>query len=385
MNDRLPSRARNGREGFGLIPEGERVLVDDRPHIAFVFTQMWSWFVIGLIVWGAWRWIGIYTGQVYFHWAGHITLVLIGGRWILGFIDWIARRHVMTEARIIAKFGILRTVTTDLPLRRVQHTMLVRPMAERLFGIGSIGVSTAGSGGVDLVWRGIEHPERVMGLIREHVDRMSVHGKGKQVTPVIGIVGGIGSGKSSVARIFKDLGCAVSDSDESVREIMSTRSVIDELVRWWGHEILDAQGEIDRYKVSQIVFENEYERRRLEGLIHPMVHEKRRSMIEESINSGVEGVIIDAPLLFEAGVDAECDAVVFVDTPLKIRQARVQENRGWDPSELTKREKTQLGLEHKQKRSDYVVANTGSRDELRGRVARVLSQIQRDFRDRAKG
>lgn len=375
------------------VPDGEQVLIDDRPHIVFVFTQMWRWIVIGLVMWGAMRWIGMWMGKPALVSGANGALVIVGLRFVLGLLDWGARRHILTDARIIAKFGILRTVTTDIPLRRIQHIVLVRPMAERIFGIGSLGITSAGTGSIDLVWRGIEHPERVLDTIRSQTDRISVRSDsgfgsesgGKQVTPVIGIVGGIGAGKSTIAQVFADQGCVVSDSDQSVRDIMRERPVISQLVEWWGDEILGSDGSIDRSKVAGIVFDQPIERRRLEGLIHPLVHENRRALIAQATADGAMGVIIDAPLLFEAGVDSECDAIVFVDTPYEIRVARVLATRGWDGEELDKREKVQLGLEHKRKRSDYTVANIGLPDELNGRVARVLASIRRDLGQRASG
>lgn len=365
------------------VPEGERIVIDDRPHIVFVFTQMWRWIVFGLIVWGAMRWLGMSIGQPMVVSGASVVLVIVGIRFCLGLLDWSVRRHILTDARIIAKFGILRTVTTDIPLRRIQHIVLVRPMAERIFGIGSIGITSAGTGSVDLVWRGMEHPEQVLHTIRSHADRMSSHGEGIQVTPVIGIVGGIGAGKSTVAQIFEGLGCVVSDSDMSVRELMDTRSVVNQLVEWWGREIFGADKKIDRAKIARIVFDQPFERRKLEGLIHPLVHQLRRATIAQAIQDGAAGVIVDAPLLFEAGVDSECDAVIYIETPADIRLARVQKSRGWDEFELNKREKAQLGLEHKRKRSDYTVANLGLPDELNGRVARVLASIRKDLAQRA--
>lgn len=391
MSASHPSPIRPSAKGLslsgdeGLIPHAERVLIDSRPHIAFVFTQMWRWILVGLLAWGGMRWAGMLMNRPALVFAANGALVIVGLRLTMGLLDWSARRHVLTEARIIARWGFLRSVVVEIPLRRVQHTLLVRPFFERLLGIGSIGVTSAGTGGVDLVWRGIEHPSEVLDTIRAQVDRMSAHGAGKQVTPVIGIVGGIGAGKSTVARVFAQLGCVVSDSDASVRQIMGERQVIAQLVAWWGKDILAPDGTVDRARVAGIVFEQPYERRKLEGLIHPMVHQRRRALIERAIEEGAAGVIIDAPLLFEAGVDSECDAVVFVDAPREVRLARVRSSRGWDEDELDKREKTQLGLEQKRDRADYVVANTGLPDELRGRVARVLAGITKDLRQRMPG
>lgn len=369
-------------DGFSVVNNAERVLIDDRPHIVFVFTQMWRWILIGLIAWGTMRWFGMSLNKPILMKSANGALLIVAARFILGLVDWSARRHILTDSRIVAKFGVLRTVTTDIPLRRVQHIVMVRPFAERLFGIGSLGITSAGTGSVDLIWRGVEHPQQVLDTIRAQVDRMSIHGEGKQVTPVIGIVGGIGAGKSTVSKVFEELGCVISDSDVSVREILSEAKVIRQLSEWWGKEVLSDDKTIDRSKIAEIVFEQPYERRRLEGLIHPLVHERRRTAIQDAIRAGAQGVIVDAPLLFEAGVDSECDAIVFVDTPAEIRLSRVQTTRGWDANELNMREKAQLGLEQKRKRSDYIVANNGLPDELTGRVARVLASIRKDLAQR---
>ncbi|MBM91150.1 MAG: dephospho-CoA kinase [Phycisphaerae bacterium] len=360
----------------------ERVLIEDRPHIAFVFTQMWRLILMALVLWGVLRWFGMLTGHGVYVQLSWLPIGLIAVRFMLGWLDWLNRRHMLTESIIMVETGIIRKVRVEIPLRRVQHTILVRPFGERLMGIGSIGVTSAGTGGVDLVWRGVEHPQRVLDTIRAQVQRMSTLGSGKQVTPVIGIVGGIGSGKSTVARAFEELGCLVSDSDASVRQIMQEPGVQKTLRSWWGDRVIDSKGQVDRSAIAQIVFESEIERRKLEGLIHPLVHQRRHELIDRARKEGVQGVIVDAPLLFEAGVDSECDAVVFVDTPRETRLARVKSARGWDDRELDRREKTQLGLEEKRKRSDYVLSNTGLPEELHGRVARVLGAIQKDLRDR---
>jgi dephospho-CoA kinase len=358
----------------------ERVLIDDRPHIAFVFTQMWRQFIVMLIAWGAFRWLHASTGEQVYLTLSWVPIGILAIRFVLGLIDWFARRHVLTETTISITSGILRRVRVEIPLGRVQHSILVQPIGERVMGLGSIGITSAGTGSIDLIWRGVEHPSRVLDTIRTQVQRMSPHGQGKHVTPVIGIVGGIGAGKSTVARIFEGLGCVISDSDASVREILTEPEIMEKLDSWWGEQVFAPNGTIDRSKVAKIVFGSDAERRKLEGLIHPRVHELRHELIRDAREQGVSGVIVDAPLLFEAGVDHECDAVVFVDTPREIRLARVKSTRGWDDSELDRRENAQLALEQKRKRSDYIVSNSGLPDELHGRVSRVLASIQKDLR-----
>lgn len=237
--------------------------------------------------------------------------------------------------------------------------------------------------------------------------------------PVIGLVGGIGAGKSAVARTLESLGCVVMDSDAQAKALLDDAGVRDTLVSWWGARVLKSEeaggegkasgGRIDRAAVAGIIFGAPAERRRLEMLIHPMLHAERRRRIQEieaarsapfldsptsspttSATSSTASpaasfpttapaaIVIDAPLLFEAGVDRECDAVIFVEAPFEARLKRVCESRGWDEAELRRREASQLPLEEKRRRARHVVENTGSLDDLGAQVGRVLRQIISD-------
>lgn len=369
-HDQTNARAR-------ALPRSERVIHSDRPHWLFVLTGAWKWVLIGGLLWAAMLVASGKMGQPFIAKIGWALPAIVLLRLLLGAWDWIVREHILTDARIIAQFGILRTVRTDLPLRRVQHLVLVRPLPERLFGLGSIGVASAGTGSIEVVWRAVDRPKQTLALIREQTRRvLEDDGHEPGVTPVIGLVGGVGSGKSTVARAFAQLGCLVSDSDEAVRELLTKPEVIERLVSWWGERVLDAEGRINRSAVADVVFKNPEERVRLEGLVHPMLRQSRQDLIRRAIATDAPGVIIDAPLLFEAGVDAECDTVVFVDTPRPIRAQRVREGRNWDEAELDRRESAQMPIDEKRDRSDWVIANGGDRDGLRARVRGVLGEIR---------
>jgi dephospho-CoA kinase len=192
---------------------------------------------------------------------------------------------------------------------------------------------------------------------------------------IIGLAGGIGSGKSTVACVFEALGCMVIDSDKLSKEAMTRDDVRETLRQWWGDEVLAADGQVDRRAVAKIVFSDPKERERLEGLIHPLIARARAERIEDARNAGVLAVVVDAPLLFEAGLDKEVDAVVFVDCPFETRLERVKTGRGWDERELRLREKAQLGVEQKRRRSDYEVVNMGGPDDLRRQVSQILTRI----------
>ncbi|MBX9736709.1 MAG: dephospho-CoA kinase [Phycisphaerales bacterium] len=192
----------------------------------------------------------------------------------------------------------------------------------------------------------------------------------------IGLTGGIGAGKSAVASAFATLGCMVSDSDAGARAALRSAAVIAELVKWWGEQILGPDGTPDRQAIARIVFNDASERARLEGLIHPILHREREEHARRAAAIGAPALIVDAPLLLEAGLDRECDAVVFVDTPRDVRLARVSATRGWDGAELDRREAAQLPLEEKRRRSGYVIENRGDREALVEAARRVLVAVR---------
>ncbi len=194
--------------------------------------------------------------------------------------------------------------------------------------------------------------------------------------PIIGIVGGIGSGKSAIARQFASLGCAVIDADALAKETLDEPSVIAQLLQWWGPGVLNEQGRIDRGAVAKIVFAQPDELIRLENLIHPKVNARRAELREiYGNNPAVAAVIEDCPLLFEKNLEGDCDAVVFVQASDSNRQNRVKTSRGWTPQELEAREKKQIALDIKARRADYVIQNDGSEAQSLTHVRSVLSQI----------
>jgi len=190
--------------------------------------------------------------------------------------------------------------------------------------------------------------------------------------PVIGLVGGIGAGKSAVAKILAEAGCVLSNSDEATREVLKDPEVIEILRGWWGPAVVDAEGAIDRTEVGRIVFADPEQRTRLEELLHPRI-ERIRGEIFRAAESP-RALVIDAPLLLEVGLDAECDHVIHVDAPREIRLERVRE-RGWDASELQRREAAQWALDRKRDRADHVLSNDGSLATLRTRTLDLLERL----------
>ncbi len=194
--------------------------------------------------------------------------------------------------------------------------------------------------------------------------------------PIIGIAGGIGSGKSTVARLFGEMGCCGINSDEMVHAAYKDTRVKQTLKKWWGNLIFDPNGEVDRAAVWRKVGDRPDDLRRLEQLLHPMVNEAReRLMKAHGGDPKCVAFVWDTPLLFETGLNNHCDAVVFVDTPLEMREQRVRDTRGWSPEQLARRENLQMPLDNKRQISDHVVVNTADEDYARGQVREVLSRI----------
>jgi dephospho-CoA kinase len=194
--------------------------------------------------------------------------------------------------------------------------------------------------------------------------------------PIIGLAAGIGGGKSYVARLLKEMGCVVIDSDAQVRAAYETEAVRQQLRGWWGDAVFAPDGKVDRRAIAAHVFAVPEQRQRLEKLIHPLVAEAReREMQQAAKLSGVLAFVWDTPLLFEAGLNRDCDAVIFIDTDLRERMRRVADSRGWSEAELLKRENFQWGLDKKRDISDYVVKNVADPEEFRGMIRETLSKI----------
>jgi dephospho-CoA kinase len=192
--------------------------------------------------------------------------------------------------------------------------------------------------------------------------------------PIIGIAGGIGSGKSAVARVLAELGCEVCISDDVARQVLEMPEVCAAIIARAGSSVALSGGVIDRSALAHAMFSDRTLRADIEAIMHPRIEALRRAQFAAAPASS-RAFVIDAPLLFEVGLDRECAAVIFVDTPRELRLSRVGESRGWDDAELARREASQLALEEKRGRSSDVVENHGDRARLNAEVARVFEAI----------
>jgi dephospho-CoA kinase len=191
---------------------------------------------------------------------------------------------------------------------------------------------------------------------------------------VIGLTGGIASGKSSVAALFADLGAAVIDADAIAREVLRSPEIAEKLRKSWGHETFH-DGSPDRARIAEIAFRDPEKLKELTSWVHPPTLQEMRAQLDRALaDRGVRLIIIDAPLLIEADLAPWCDVLVFVDAADSLRSARARADRGWSDDEVLRREAAQAPLAEKRARASVVINNNGSVEDARAAVAQLFSQ-----------
>ena len=185
---------------------------------------------------------------------------------------------------------------------------------------------------------------------------------------ILGLVGGVASGKSFVAECFRALGAAVLDGDKTGHAVLREPAIIDAIRQRWGDGVLDPDGHVNRSAVAKIVFTpgNKAEKAFLEQLTHPRIEARLQRQMEQLRTSSdpPQAVVIDAALLFEGGWDKLCDKVIFVDAPRDLRLERAVA-RGWSAEQFAAREASQLPLDEKRNRSHIVIRNARTRENVR--------------------
>jgi dephospho-CoA kinase len=193
--------------------------------------------------------------------------------------------------------------------------------------------------------------------------------------PVIGLVGGMGSGKSLVASLLEERGAKVISGDRLGHEALGRPDVKERLTERWGREILDERGEISRRRVAGIVFADPTERHFLEKVVFPWIERRLTAEIAKAKEDpGTPWIVLDAAIMLESGWNKACDRLVFVDSLPEIRLQRLALDRGWSAEEVQARESAQMPLEEKKRRADFVIDNSGSMEELARQVDDLLGQ-----------
>lgn len=215
--------------------------------------------------------------------------------------------------------------------------------------------------------------------------RMPAPDRSAPVPPlVVGVLGGIASGKSAVARALAEPDGIVIAADELAHQVLDSPTVLERVRARFGPGAIGADGRADRSALARAVFDPERGaelRSELESWTHPLVRDRIRERLSEARASGVPRVVLDVPLLLENdaqhGLAGLCDVLVFVDAPLEERERRAQRERGWPRGEVERREAAQLPLAEKKKRAHHVLSNDRGLAELALAVARVRAAMPR--------
>jgi dephospho-CoA kinase len=194
----------------------------------------------------------------------------------------------------------------------------------------------------------------------------------------IAITGGAGSGKSTVARIFRELGAEVLDADAAAREAVAVGTPAwQELRRLFGEEYFHPDGSLNRPKVAQLVFADPEARKILNDLVHPQVAAALQSRLKEMERQGANLVLVDVPLLFEAGLESAYDRVIVVYVDPEDQMRRLQGRNGRGAEEIAGLLKAQWPLADKAARADFVVDNRGPLAETEAQVQEIWAELQK--------
>jgi len=194
---------------------------------------------------------------------------------------------------------------------------------------------------------------------------------------VVGLTGGIASGKSTVTAMFRELGAPVIDADEVARDVVEpgTAGLLEVARRFPG--VVDAIGRLDRAELGRRVFADPAERRALEAILHPLIREEVARRLEALARAGATVALYDAALLIENGLQRGLDGVIVVSAPEAVQRSRLAARDGLDEAAITARLGAQLPLADKRAHATWVVENGGTRDETRAQVREIWEEIRR--------
>ncbi len=202
--------------------------------------------------------------------------------------------------------------------------------------------------------------------------------------PVVGLIGGIGAGKSRAAACFGELGGFVLDADAIGHALLEQSPCRDRVLERFGEAVLapyTSEGErrpIDRRALGSIVFADPAALRDLEGILHPAMRRTfDRAIIRQARLGRAAAVVLDAAILYEAGWDTLCDVVVYVDAVDEVRLARLEAARGWTAEGLAAREKSQGPAEEKRRQADHILRNDGTPEDLKAAAAALWPRLIR--------
>jgi dephospho-CoA kinase len=194
---------------------------------------------------------------------------------------------------------------------------------------------------------------------------------------VVGLTGGIASGKSTVSRIFGEAGIPVICADDLAHEVVKPGSAaLDEIRRTFGDEFVDSDGALDRVAMARLVFRDKDKRKTLESIIHPRVEQERERLLQEFAAQGHSIVIVDVPLLYESGWEDSFDMIVLAYVSPEAQIERLIARDSLSPDEARSRLDAQMPIDEKKALAARVIDNTGSIERTREQVVEIIEELR---------
>jgi len=207
----------------------------------------------------------------------------------------------------------------------------------------------------------------------------------KRSKPLVGVTGIIGSGKTTVSRLFEKLGAAIFDADVAARKSTEDVEIISRIGETFGNQIFDSNGILDRKKLANIVFSSESKLRQLNSIVHPHVRKQMWNFVEvQQELAEVALIIIDSPLIYETDLYTHLDFIVVVSSDIEACIQRVQQRNGLSREEIQDRLSRQIPLEKKIKRADFNIDNNNQVKSLNKHVQSVFTNIMRKWESNAE-
>lgn len=195
---------------------------------------------------------------------------------------------------------------------------------------------------------------------------------------LVGLTGGVATGKSTVARIFKQCGAVVIDADLLAREVVEPgKPAWKEIVTTFGKSVLNSDRTLNRHALGAIVFRHPAKRLVLERIIHPRVAREQKRLTRQAAQNNPKAVVIyDVPLLFEAGIDTRVDTTIVVTADRETQITRLKKRNGLSRADAIRRIKSQMPLSKKVRLADYVIDGTLPLSRLRKHIAQLLNRFR---------
>jgi len=194
---------------------------------------------------------------------------------------------------------------------------------------------------------------------------------------LVGLTGGIASGKSTVAKILQSLGAAIVNADDLAREVVEPgHEAWKEIVASFGTDILQSDQTLDRQKLRTLIFNQPEARKRLESIIHPRVRALAEERIRQYAAAGYPVVIYEVPLLFEGNLQEWLRPVILVACDVETQTARLQNRDHLTAADAEKHIAAQMSLKDKRRLADYVIENNGSLEDLERQTRQILEELK---------